>query len=63
MADLPKHVREQAEARFKRLGDQSTEAGRNKADYDANAEAVRKRTEHLRAARLAREVAEKKPRG
>jgi hypothetical protein len=63
MADLPKDVRERAEARFKRLADQTTEAGRNKAEYDADAEAVRQRTEHLRAARLAREVAEKKPKG
>jgi hypothetical protein len=61
MADLPKHVREQAEARFKRLAEQATESERNKAEYDADAEAVRKRTERLRAARLARDEAEKKP--
>jgi hypothetical protein len=63
MADLPKDVRERAEARFKRLAGQATEAERNKAEHDADAEAVRKRTEQLRAARRAREVAEKKPKG
>lgn len=56
MADTPKQLRDKAEEKFKKI-----EAGkRAMADYQAEAEARKVKTQKLRALRLAKEAADDK---
>lgn len=56
----PKQTQEQAEARFKRKDQQARDATSAMAEYEASQAAVRKKTEKLRALRLAKEAEDAK---
>lgn len=56
----PKQTQEQAEARFKRKELQARDATSAMAEYEASQAAVRKKTEKLRALRLAKEAEDAK---
>ena len=60
MSKSSKQTQEQAEARFKRKEFQARDAHSAMADYEAAAAATRKKTEKLRALRLAKEAEDAK---
>ncbi len=55
-----KQTQEQAEARFKRKDQQARDASSAMAEYEATQAATRKKTERLRALRLAKEAEDAK---
>jgi hypothetical protein len=63
MAKLPDDLRKRAEAQFAVKPTPLLGAERAKADYDSVADTLRERSARLKAERLAREAAEKKPEG
>lgn len=58
MAAAMKDVRERAEARFRKAEQAAIAGNKARAEYDAQQNAIRKRTDRLRAERLAREEKE-----
>jgi len=58
MGDESKDARARAEAKFAKAEKAALEGARAKAQYDAEAQAVRDKTSRLRTARLAKEAAE-----
>jgi hypothetical protein len=58
LADRSKQAQERADANFKKKQTQASEGAKAWADYEADAVATRKKTERLRALRLAREAAD-----
>lgn len=57
---MSKQTQEQAEARFKRRENQARDASSAMAEYEASQVAMRKKTEKLRAMRLAKEAEDAK---
>jgi len=53
-----KEARDRAEASFQKKQEQAREGGKARAEYEAEARAVLKKTARLRALRLAKEAAE-----
>ena len=57
MKSTPQHVRDRAEAAFKKKEAQAREGEKAMAEYQEQNRAIRDRTARLRALRLAREAA------
>ena len=57
MADNPKEAKARAEVKFAKAQKAAQEGATAKAQYDAEARAVREKTSRLRATRLARDAA------
>ena len=58
MSTRSKEARDRAEASFQKKQEQAREGGKARAEYEAEARAVLKKTARLRALRLAKEAAE-----
>jgi hypothetical protein len=59
LADSSKKVRDQAEARFEKTQKAAKEGAKARAQYEAEALAIRAKTARLRSLRLAKEAADR----